>query len=84
MAKHKCLTPGSNYHFKIHKNEISVRVTLPKDVHKTVDELSYREAKKLENDLHDAVEKILSRLFDKSSIKEDLTFIWNKKKNKTN
>lgn len=53
-----CQTPEANYTFHTQPNKLSIRVTnLP------LQEVTEEEAIQLENDLHDALENVLKRLY---------------------
>ena len=54
----KCLTPGSFYDMEIKDNVVGVRVRLPMNI-----DISEEEAIQLENEMHDALEAILSKYF---------------------
>lgn len=54
---HKCLTPGTIYKIKIHSDNISIKLDLPK----TVNELSESQSEDMESDLHYAIEKVLAK-----------------------
>lgn len=54
----KCKTPGAIFHIEITPQRIGVVVDMPKEV-----EMGEAEAEGLEDDLHDAMEEVLSRFF---------------------
>ena len=54
-----CQTPGSQFHIKITSREIGGIVELPFDV-----DVSSDEAEKLEEEIHNALEKILTPFFN--------------------
>jgi hypothetical protein len=54
-----CKTPGAVYHFDVSPHAIEVRVDLPYMI-----SMEEPEAIELENDLHDAIEKILAPYFN--------------------
>lgn len=54
----KCLTPGARYHFKIGDGEVSCEVN-----HKNISVHTEKQAKQLEDELHDALEAVLSKFF---------------------
>jgi len=60
IKNHSCKTPDAVYSTTISKNKVEVSVKLPFETDLTKDE-----SEKLEADLHYAVEKVLSSLFDK-------------------
>lgn len=53
-----CLTPGAEYHFEIEDGKVEADVT-----HKNIVVDTEAEAKQLEDSLHDALEKELSKFF---------------------
>jgi hypothetical protein len=55
-----CKTPGSMYHTKIGSRQVTVGVDLPRDF-----DMNEKEAIRLENAIHDAMEKALGPLFDR-------------------
>jgi len=57
----KCLTPGATYHITIHKRRVGCDVSLP-----MILDLSEDDAVRLENKIHDAMEKILKEYFNES------------------
>jgi|DEB0MinimDraft_4_1074332.scaffolds.fasta_scaffold136370_2 hypothetical protein len=54
----ECLTPGAIYHISIAPNSVGVQVDMPMLL-----SLNERQAEKLENNIHDALEEILSDFF---------------------
>lgn len=54
----KCLTPGAIYHFDINSGGVTLVV-----VHHQPIDMNEEEAKKLEDELHDAVEAVLGRYY---------------------
>jgi len=56
---HDCKTPGSIYSTKISGKTISVKVELPFETNLTKDK-----SEKMEAELHYAIEKVLSKLFE--------------------
>lgn len=56
--KRKCQTPGANYKFKTTKDSVASTVTLPFDL-----DLTEKEVKKLEDELHDALEAVFKQFF---------------------
>lgn len=57
--KHKCLTPGTIYSIKFHKNNINIKLELPKSTEDVVID-NYED---LEADLHYAIEKVLKKYY---------------------
>ena len=53
-----CLTPGAIYDMDIGSNVVGVKVRLPMNI-----DISEEEAIQLENEMHDALEAILSKYF---------------------
>jgi hypothetical protein len=60
---HTCKTPDAIYSTHISDNKVEVSVKLPFETNLTKDE-----SEKLEADLHYAVEKVLSSVFDNKDI----------------
>ena len=56
--KRKCQTPGANYKFKTTKDSVASTVTLPFEL-----DLTEKEVKKLEDELHDALEAVFKQFF---------------------
>lgn len=54
----QCQTPGSVYNTRIKGSSVSVAVDLPFSLDLTEDQ-----AKRLENELHDALEEVLKQFF---------------------
>jgi hypothetical protein len=59
--KTKCLTPGSQFHTSINKNQVSISVDLPFDIGEILNDA---EGELLENLLHNQVELVLSPYFN--------------------
>jgi len=57
-AKSKCQTPGANYKFETHGKKVISTVTLPFNL-----ELTETQVKKLEDELHDALEGVFKQFF---------------------
>jgi hypothetical protein len=60
-SKTKCQTPGANYKFEIHGKKVISTVTLPFSL-----DLSEDEFKKLDDELHDALEGVFKQFFKNS------------------
>jgi hypothetical protein len=60
-----CKTPGSVFHIFVEDNEVGARVNLPFDL-----ELEEEEYQELEDDIHDALEEILSKYFEEDKDEE--------------
>ena len=54
----ECLTPGAIYDMDISPNVVGVKVRLPMNI-----DITEEEAKQLEDEMHDALEAILSKYF---------------------
>lgn len=59
-VKTPCQTPDAEFHIEIKDKKVSVEVELPMDL-----ELTEKEAKLLEDNIHNAIELVLARYFDK-------------------
>lgn len=59
-TKTKCQTPGANYKFETSDKQVTSTVTLPFAL-----DLSEDEVKKLEDELHDALEGVFKQFFKK-------------------
>ena len=57
-VKTSCQTPGANYVTDIKDNSIKCEIKLPFDL-----DISEKEAEDLENNLHNAIESVLSKYF---------------------
>jgi hypothetical protein len=60
-SKTKCQTPGANYKFETHGKKVISTVTLPFSL-----DLSGDEFKKLDDELHDALESVFKQFFKNS------------------
>ncbi len=60
-SKTKCQTPGANYKFETHGKKVVSTITLPFTL-----ELSEDEFKKLDDELHDALEGVFKQFFKNS------------------
>lgn len=78
MSDKKCLTPGAEWQFDIHPGSIAIKVSFEslrlysKDGAKKTKEIGIfdfteQEAQEIENELHDAVEKVLARLWSEQN-----------------
>lgn len=74
IIEHACQTPGAVYHTAIKADTVGVQVTLPKQVH--VGSLSDDEGQHFDDLIHDAMEKIVAELIDKSN--PDAPALWRK------
>jgi hypothetical protein len=61
-----CKTPGSVFHIFVEDNEVGARVNLPFSL-----ELEEEEYQELENNIHDALEEILSKYFEETDYEEE-------------
>lgn len=59
-VKTPCQTPDAQFHIEIKDKKVSVEVELPMEL-----ELTEKEAKLLEYNIHNAIELVLARYFDK-------------------
>lgn len=59
-SKRKCLTPGAVYHTEIGYNFVSVKVDIPGELH-----ISEEDSEAMEQEIHDAIEAILARRWEK-------------------
>jgi hypothetical protein len=57
-----CQTPGAQFHTKIDKKSVEVKVDLPNEL-----KLSKKQAKILDSNLHNALELVLATYFVKKS-----------------
>lgn len=57
--EHKCKTPGTIYKIKIHQDNVSIKLDLPKNIK----EVSEKQSEDLESDLHYAIEKVLAKYY---------------------
>ena len=58
VEERECQTSGANYKFETDKNSVTSTVTLPFDIN-----LTEEQVKKLENELHDALESVFKQFF---------------------
>lgn len=58
-VKTPCQTPEAQFHIEIKDKKVSVEVDLPMDL-----ELSEKDAKLLEDNIHNAMELVLARYFE--------------------
>lgn len=64
--KGECKTPGSYFHIFVEDNEVGARVSLPFEL-----ELEEEEYQELEDEIHDALEDILSKYFEEGEDEKD-------------
>lgn len=57
--KTPCQTPGTQFHIEIKEDTISISIDLPMKL-----DLTEEDAKLLENNIHNAMELVISRYFD--------------------
>lgn len=58
IEERECQTPGANYKFETDKNSVTSTVTLPFEIN-----LTEEQVKKLEDELHDALEAVFKQFF---------------------
>lgn len=61
LSERKCQTPGAIYKFETSSKKVTSTVTLPFEL-----DLTEKEVKRLEDELHDALEMVFKQYFDKS------------------